>query len=317
MVSRVKFKVPSKTFLVGEYSALRGAPALLLAHGPYFEIEFKKTLQTKNSLTKTVNPFHPDSPAGIWLDIHEDVFANVGIEFQDPYKGAGGFGASTAQFIATYLYVLAQQNMLRSGVDLSDLQKWAITEDYKNLFEDSEVTPSGYDVLSQLTGGLSSISFAQHNISSLSWPFKDIDILVYKTKHKVNTHEHLNQFQISSEVQKFLEISSVHCIEAINKKNPDIFFAQIKEFSYILNKAKLMDPKIFALTEIWNKTPGVFVSRGCGAMGVDVFTAFVKKDFMPDKNLELDLLPVWRIGEGFANGVTLESSMDSAKQDHI
>jgi len=57
----MKLHCPSKTFLLGEYAILSGAPAILLATPPYFALE-----------------------KGKW---------------KDPYHGAGGFGASGAKFV--------------------------------------------------------------------------------------------------------------------------------------------------------------------------------------------------------------------------
>ncbi|MCC6137815.1 MAG: hypothetical protein IT287_04235 [Bdellovibrionaceae bacterium] len=281
----MKFKIPSKTFLLGEYLALAGGPALLMAHGPYFECEFAESQQDI--------PFHPDSPAGIWVDIHEEIYQKTKITFKDPHGGSGGFGASTAQFIATYLYVLAQQKMLRPGVTLNDLQKWAVLEDYRNLFEDEEIPPSGYDVLAQLQGGLSAISATEHNISSQAWPFDDVEILLYKTKTKINTHDHLKKVKLDDTIIEKLEVPAEKCAEAFINKNSEDFFAGLKEFSDALEVAQLIAAPTRELIKTWTAQPEVLCARGCGALGADVFAAFVKKGFVPTTEMTSDLQLVW------------------------
>ncbi len=53
----MKFFIPGKTFLVGEYAVLLGGAALGLATKPYFEL-------TEADDEKRGNDFHSDSPAG-------------------------------------------------------------------------------------------------------------------------------------------------------------------------------------------------------------------------------------------------------------
>ena len=56
----MKFFIPGKTFLVGEYAVLLGGAALGLATKPYFEL-------TETEADEAADEFHPDSPAGRYL----------------------------------------------------------------------------------------------------------------------------------------------------------------------------------------------------------------------------------------------------------
>ena len=95
---KYKIQIPGKTFFFGEYAALVGGSALLLTTRPGFE------MNVHESIHSTSNPFHPESPAGLYFNQHEKFFQNWSIAFVDHYQGRGGFGASTAQFLGLALF---------------------------------------------------------------------------------------------------------------------------------------------------------------------------------------------------------------------
>ena len=88
-------RIPSKTFVLGEYSVLHGGPAILLASEPYFSLRLEEKNENKN-------PFHPLSPAGKLWEL-EPLLKTKSYLFSDPHHGLGGFGASSAEFIALFL----------------------------------------------------------------------------------------------------------------------------------------------------------------------------------------------------------------------
>lgn len=320
---------------MGEYTALSGGPALLLTHGPYFECSFT------SAATPMPLPFHPHSPAGLWADINDDdFFSKFNIEFTDPHKGSGGFGASTAQFIAVYFFALVQQKRIREELlrpqlnigpaissdtvfdrsdssvatnsngtsSLSDLQKWTVVEDYKNLFEENSLVPSGYDVMAQLQGGLCVVESAKHNISPIIWPFADVDIHIYKTKTKLNTHEHLQNLELSPTILESLEKTAEKNIQALIQKNKDLFFSSLNEFSAFQKSASLLAPEIVSLTDKWVSHPDVFAARGCGALGADVVAVFVKKNFKPSVEIESDLAHIWSTNQNVGHAFQIDCS---------
>ena len=122
-MSRESLKIPSKTFLLGEYAVLTGGPALVLAHPPFF------------SLKKTNKPklFHPKSPASLLMKKHG---LRQDFDFLDPHRGGGGFGGSTAEVISS----------LKNRHDINIAELLA---DYKNLFTESGAEPSGADLCTQ------------------------------------------------------------------------------------------------------------------------------------------------------------------------
>ena len=285
----MKFNVSSKTFLLGEYVALYGGPALLLAHGPHFEC----TLSDGEGDGEVTVPFHPDSPAGEWIELHDELFKNTQITFRDPHEGAGGFGASTAQYMATYLYALSMRKMYSEGRELSALQKWAIVEDYKNLFEGDKTIPSGYDLMAQMGQGLQIIDAEKNRADHIQWPFADIEIHIYKTQTKITTHEHLKKISMSSETVSVLNRCATSCVSALDKKSKDLFFKELQEFSRLQEKAKLLSPDSAQWMNKALTAKGVVAARGCGALGADVLALFIEKGSTVDKSLIQNLTPVW------------------------
>src|SRR4051812_39210067 len=94
----MKWQIPAKTFLIGEYAALVGHSAILLTTTPCFELSLEPSEK---------NFIHPESPAGLWLKKQE---ANIKLTWKDPYQGQGGLGASSAQFLSCYLATCYLQN---------------------------------------------------------------------------------------------------------------------------------------------------------------------------------------------------------------
>src|SRR5690606_39000184 len=101
---------PSKTFLLGDYLSLLGGPALLLNTEPRFQGLLESIQPTVKSSAiadkiQAIEPYpgiHPQSPAGKFLQRHASDFADCNLTFFDPHQGAGGFGASSAQFLMVY-----------------------------------------------------------------------------------------------------------------------------------------------------------------------------------------------------------------------
>ena len=120
------FKVPSKTFLLGEYAVLYGGSALVLTHPPFFRIQKTKVPKKK---------FHKESPASLLMKKHG---LSQDFDFIDPHKD-GGFGGSTAEVVAS----------LKNKTNHSFKK---ILEDYLNLFSDQFLKPSGADLYAQWLG---------------------------------------------------------------------------------------------------------------------------------------------------------------------
>ncbi len=256
--------------MAGEYLALSGGPALLVATEPCFVLNVKqqaaKGYQSANTL------FHIDSPAGKLIRKAPEKFEGLFFKFDDPYMKANvnGFGASTAQY-------LFMKMILDLGSDLwSDLQKEfdfaSMIQEYRELGKTEGASPSGADFVAQFSGNM---TFFERNIGrvrSMDWPFADLAVSLFATQEKIKTHEHLRTIgELQSvEMEKALRKveSSLQSRDSIEfLQGLEEFYACIMKFGFVSDKTKSLLPKIKSMSK-------VKFAKGCGAMGADVIAVF-------------------------------------------
>lgn len=253
-------RVPSKTFLTGEYSVLTGHRALVMTHEPFF------TCSVDESATghpKAIE-FHAESPAGkLELELSSKTHKWF---FDDPHDGSGGFGGSTAEFISVY-------KTLKSDGDLSDLK-----ERYFSLFKKSAHAPSGADLVAQFNQIPSCVVYtkAPFRVETERWPFRNLSVMILKTERKLATHKHLE----SLEGLDFTELGKCSdlVVDAFLNRKEASFIEAVNRFSSVQADLKLLDSKSEKTAKLISKIYGVKAVRGCGAMGADVIAVFVKKD---------------------------------------
>ncbi|NUN07514.1 MAG: hypothetical protein HUU57_17355 [Bdellovibrio sp.] len=266
------FSIPGKTFLAGEYLALQGGPTLVFLSHPLFEMEATKG-------TGQLLGIHPDSPAGLLIQKHSEYFRQFDLRFQDAYAGRGGFGASTAQFLAVYalwLYKEAHHQDMEKLLDFKHL----LDTYYECAWNGQGQRPSGADLVGQLKGALTFFEKRQGLISVKSWPFADLEFSIVHTGHKVATHEHLKKlpgFEASSLEKAFMVIR-----EAFEKHDSELFVQGIRSYQIVLQDLGFTCPETLALLEKINKVPAVLAAKGCGALGADVVLVVTKKDHSAD-----------------------------------
>ncbi len=241
-------QVPGKIFISGEYAALKGLPALTVAVDPVFE--FRTDLQAMAA-------FHPDSPAGL-------VNPFLRGHFEDPYKGIGGLGRSTAEFIA-------------ATVESVQVRKpWDLWRAYREVVARIQNTPSGVDLLTQATGGYCAIRTRTQSLEKLSWNFQSLDWMALVTGHKVKTHEHLSQkFELG---WQWVEDLNQKITEAFKDANEAEFIHLMKEWRQFLFENQLETQRTTELIELFLEIPGVVAAKGCGAMGSDVIFVLYQKE---------------------------------------
>ena len=238
-------RIPGKIFISGEYAALKGLPALTVAVSPGFEFT-----ESNNSA------FHPASPAGLYNQ-------NLTGDFFDPYKGIGGLGRSTAEFIAAAYKKLGH----------SDL--WNTWTEYRNLLQRETNTPSGVDLLTQIKGGYCLTDTITKEVVSLNWPFANLDWVAVVTGNKVKTHEHLDK-SLDLNWDK-LQILNQKVNDAFMAKDTEAFVQHLKAWREFLFASNLEASATTELLDIFLDIPGVRVAKGCGALGSDVvFVVFEK-----------------------------------------
>ncbi len=97
MIEDVLYKIPSKSFVFGEYAVLKNTPALIAVGEEYFLASQDSNADSRLILLD----LHPQSPAGRLKSLCLKFEISLGdIFFFDPHQGRGGFGKSTAEFIA-------------------------------------------------------------------------------------------------------------------------------------------------------------------------------------------------------------------------
>lgn len=311
---KYSIKIPGKTFLFGEYSALSGGNAVLLPTNPGFEIRFIK------SEYPSVNPFHQLSPAGRFFQYHIDFFSTWHIQFVDHYHERGGFGASTAQFLGLALF---RKYFEDSDVKLGELPSHeiikSIWDEYcliNNLsvvstgyLADLARLPSGYDLWSQALGTIIAIKRQQKtkskisdlkridlflkeeihfDIQTTSWPFRQLDFLVVPTGFKVATHDHLSNIDCAA-FANLKALSGLLVNDYTNGKQSD-FFPRLEKWNQELEALGLVHSNTLSLLKSLRKIPEVLFSKGCGALGADVILlVFLRKDQSRVKTLLSDM----------------------------
>lgn len=260
---------PGKTFLVGEYLALLGGPAVLISTKPRFQLKIKALL------SKSQSPFIKESPAGKLWQQHENFFSQFQFEFIDPYS-TGGFGASTAQFVLLHSFLQMKE---RVSIDHQLELDWQhMLADYRSLaFNGEGFAPSGADLISMCSGYLTAFERNSGSLRTFSWPFSEYQFLLLKTSSKLQTHEYLKNL----EDQNFLSLkpSVAKVIQALAEENYKNFLQGLKDFRQQLEEKDLVSQQTLRITENLEKSGVVEFAKGCGALGIDViFVLFKSKD---------------------------------------
>lgn len=257
----MKWLIPAKTFLLGEYVALIGGPSLLVTTYPCFELSL--------SYKPGLEGIHPQSPAGrFWLQHRHDSY---GLVWNDPYHGRGGMGASSAQFLGAYL---AHMAILHQKP-----QHMALLKVYKETVSTGRINPSGYDVLAQSLHRC--VYIHQHYCQSLIWPFPNISFILVHTGKKLATHEHLQKLElepVSSASLAELATLVESAKSAFISCDEHAFISAIHTYHKILVSLELVAPHSQSQLETLLKHPHILAAKGCGAMGADVLLVLVPKE---------------------------------------
>ncbi len=263
--------VPSKSFFVGEYSALNGGPAITVSTAPRFELKVKTGAGWLSGINK-------DSPAEKLIKKNPLFFNQFDLEFMDPHRGRGGWGASAAQFLACYALMHWQETQAAHPENqiLDTLEIPHMLTTYKEVAWDGQgIQPSGADLVGQLKGGFTFYDKRKGIINSLNWSFKDLEFYLIPTGQKVATHEHLQQLKTFNTDQLESYVQKVQI--AFSSNNPLDFVEGIHHISKELENRQWVFEKTKDYLQTLNAIPGVLASKGCGALGADVVLAIVEK----------------------------------------
>ncbi|WP_419419271.1 hypothetical protein ACNVED_12120 [Legionella sp. D16C41] len=251
----MKWQIPAKTFLVGEYAALVEGPAILLTTEPNFEFSLRKS----NSL------IHPNSPAGrLWEQYGR---ALTEISWTDPYQGLGGLGASSAQFIGSYL---AARYLNEETLSLDDL----LETYYKYAWSGQGVRPSGYDVLAQVHHGCVYIDKLTREVHCYDWIFQDISFILLHTGNKLATHSHLQAVALPDDLSILITIIE-QAKAAFSDGNSNQLIMAIDAYQEALTHLNFVAPTTLDFIKGFKTNPDVLTIKGCGALGMDVLLLIV------------------------------------------
>lgn len=266
--------IPGKTFLAGEYLALNQGPALLMTTTSCFEYSYSDIESNEGFF------LHPESPAARYLKRHN---FHKKINWYDPYQNSGGLGASSAQFIGSYLACHREvkpqlSQMFRAYMD---------TEKGR-----SKVPASGYDVLAQGLNQVVYINKADNVVEVLPWLFESLDFLLIHTGNKVNTHEHLLNFNLPKLEKLFKLYDVVECMrDAFKKGSVRLFLTMVNEFSDNLIALSLVAEKTVKILQELKTIPQVLAAKGCGALGADIVLVLFKRQ---DRDIVLNKLKTFK-----------------------
>ena len=248
----MKWQIPAKTFLLGEYAAVAEASAIILTTTPYFELSLTNSHQLID--------IHPESPAGIWW--LQNQYADKGLSWSDPYKGQGGLGASSAQFLGSYLASCALQNHSPTLNSMLDAY-------YQCSWSGRGLRPSGYDVIAQSQTGCVYINKQEKIVQSYPWPFEDLSFILLHTRIKLATHHHLQAATLPNQINQLSAITD-EAKQAFDLVNSTQLIDAINSYHHQLNELNLVAQHSLEFINQLKTYPEVLAVKGCGAMGADV-----------------------------------------------
>lgn len=257
----MKWNIPAKTFLLGEYAALSQASAILLTTTPYFELSLIEGDQSVG--------IHPLSPAGrFWK-----AFPRKSLSWYDPYQARGGLGASSAQFLGSYW---AQCHLRKESPHLASMLKAYEQASWSG----TGLKPSGYDVLAQSQGGCVYIHLQKKVLLSYDWPFEDLSCFLLATGVKVPTHQHLQSITLPASTQELSDLVE-EGKEAFDKGHSQQLIQAVNDYHQKLKELNLVAPHSLDFIQRLKHYPEVLALKGCGALGADVILLLTSRHQAP------------------------------------
>ncbi|MDF2867024.1 MAG: hypothetical protein K0S11_494 [Gammaproteobacteria bacterium] len=278
---KLAISAPSKTFLLGEYAALVGCPALVLNTEPRFELQIEQTHHFN------VQGIETQSPAGRFIKDNQAIFKSYRLNFIDPHQKQGGFGASSAQFLMVYCFYQTLQQFgknLAEGVkpllqltnsQLPEFRSTLLATYLNYAWNGIGIAPSGADIMGQLYGHITWFDKSNNEAKILEWPFPNLQLLLLRTGVKIATHEHLKQLtNISYEPFSTILAEAYQSLSLANEVN---FLQAINNYANILATYQFVATTTQELLANLNQLPYVSAAKGCGALGADVILCLVKQ----------------------------------------
>jgi mevalonate kinase len=263
--------LPGKVFLLGEYAVLLGLPCVAVALGPRFRARYVAGGRLAE--------IHPESPAGKLLAWSEKSVAPeirkkalTDLTFEDPLEGAGGFGASTAQFALIHYAMGAS-----AGWDMSWSAAWKLYRELTRKETDLK-SPSGADLVAQWRGGVTwfdpSARVADDLFTCADFSGLMIFSATAQAGRKVATHTHLDSLN-SADWKESLEPVTRAGVQAIRSGDLQGLGRAMNDYAQALHRLNLEIPSTTADRRAIAALPGVLGVKGAGAMQADAVLVLV------------------------------------------
>lgn len=274
-MNHCELSIAGKTFIAGEYLALLGEPALVLATEPRFRL----IISEEKSET---SPFHPQSPAGKYWALNSEVFSNYSFEFVDPYQ-IGGFGASSAQFALLQAFYQIKDVAFQETERFFDWHE--MLKAYREISVVDGIGPSGADVVGAASGMITWFHRNTGHLQAFAWPFMEYEFFVAHTGVKLPTHEHLLNLKLDG----FLELAPLMqpIQDGLKEVNFEKFISGLNSWKNALLEKNLCAVNTLGILNKLAKNEKILFAKGCGAMGSDVVFVICEKCFAEEVRLNL------------------------------
>lgn len=261
--------------------------------------EFRWTYENSRS-PELKHPFHPESPAGRYLDQIDFQSGRIDIEFSDPYRGRGGFGGSTAEFLGSWML---SRWLNGDEVANTDGEWCAEVRDYReqvcplwtserlgggrfmdilDAYAEFEPKASGADLVSQIAGGVAVWDRNKQVMRKLGWPFDGLKLSLLKTGRKIRTHEHLKTAgPLGRDARAEMGLWVEDAIQAVALADADRLIAAVRGVGKVLELQGLVAEHTLQALRDLADIAGVRAAKGCGAMGADVIAVLHEASALP------------------------------------
>jgi hypothetical protein len=227
----------------------------------------------------SLGEIHPESPAGKLLSWSEKTVSTEirkkaleGLTFEDPLKGAGGFGASTAQFALVYFAIGAQ-----AGWELSWSAAWKLYCELTR--KETELkSPSGADLVSQWRGGVTWFDPSALAADDLYDCADFSGLMIFSATgqegRKVATHSHLDGLDAKDWYRALAPVTKSG-VQSIRMGDLQGLGLAMNDYAQALHRLGLEIPATTADRQALAALPGVLGVKGAGAMQADAVLVLV------------------------------------------
>ncbi|MDR3501238.1 MAG: hypothetical protein P4L79_01470 [Legionella sp.] len=258
----MKWLIPAKTFLLGEYAAVAEASAIVLTTTPCFELS--------QSTEPDLVGIHPQSPAGLWWQQQN---IETGLTWHDPYAGIGGLGASSAQFLASYL---ASRMLQEKRADMDSM----LEAYYQASWTGKGLRPSGYDVIAQSQQGCVYINRQNKTVQCYDWSLHDLSFFLIHTGIKLATHYHLQDTALPSQIDYLSNLVDM-AKNAFEHQDSQQLITCVNNYHAKLAELGLVAEHSLQLINQLKSHPEVLAIKGCGALGADIILILTSRSEAP------------------------------------